>query len=73
MRIAREITVKTARNFHFRTKKFTKTDNLTVQAKKGKRRVVQLNYILSFIFNFVRHIIYIVIFNLFTVPGAILD
>ena len=30
---AREIIVKTARNFHFRTKKFTKMDDLRVQAK----------------------------------------
>ena len=27
-----EITVKTAQNFHFRTKKFTKIDDLRVQA-----------------------------------------
>ena len=36
---AREITVKTARNFHFRTKKFAKMDDLRVQAKK--RKVIQ--------------------------------
>ena len=57
---AREITVKTARNFHFRTKKFAKMDDLRVQAKK--RKVIQLNYILSFIFNFVLRIIYIATF-----------
>ena len=28
---AREITVKTAQNFHFRTKKFAKMDDLRVQ------------------------------------------
>ena len=31
---AREITVITAWNFHFRTKNFTKMDDLIVQAKK---------------------------------------
>ena len=31
-----EITVKTARNFHFRTKKFAKMDELRVQAKKRR-------------------------------------
>ena len=31
---AREITVKMAQNFHFRTKKFAKMDDLRVQAKK---------------------------------------
>ena len=35
---AREITVKTARNFHFRTKKFAKMDDLIVQAKKRRER-----------------------------------
>ena len=35
---AREITVKTARNFHFRTKKFAKMDDLRVQAKKRRER-----------------------------------
>ena len=58
---AREITVKTTRNFHFRTKKLAKMDDLRVQAKK--RKVVQLNYILSFIFNFVLRIIYIATFR----------
>ena len=33
---AREITVKTARNLHFRTKKIAKMDDLRVQAKKQK-------------------------------------
>ena len=59
---ASEITAKTAQNFHFSTKKFTKMDDLRVQANKQKRKVVQLNYILSFIFNFVLHIIYIATF-----------
>ena len=31
---AREIIVKTAQNFHFRTKKFATMDDLRVQAKK---------------------------------------
>ena len=31
---AHEITVKTAWNFHFRTKRFTKMDDLRVQATK---------------------------------------
>ena len=35
---AREITVKTTQNFHFRTKKFTKMDDLKVQAKKQRER-----------------------------------
>ena len=59
---AREIIVKTAQNFHFRTKKFTKMDDLRVQAK---RKVVQLNYIISFIFNFVLCIIFIATFQNF--------
>ena len=53
MWIAREITVKTARNFHFRTRNSLKCE---------KRKVVQLNYILSSIFNFVLCIIYIATF-----------
>ena len=35
---AREIAVKMARNFHFRTKNFSKMDDLIVQAKKRKER-----------------------------------
>ena len=35
---AREITVKTAQNFHFRNKKFTKMGDLRVQAKKRRER-----------------------------------
>ena len=35
---AREVTVKTARNFHFRTKKFAKMNDLRVQAKKRRER-----------------------------------
>ena len=35
---AREIAVKTARNFHFRTKNFAKMDDLIVQAKKRRER-----------------------------------
>ena len=35
---AREITVKTAQNFHFRTKNFAKMDDLRVQAKKRRER-----------------------------------
>ena len=35
---AREITVKTAWNFHLRTKKFAKMDDLRVQAKKQRER-----------------------------------
>ena len=37
MWIALEITVKTAWNFHFRTKKFTKMDDRGVQAKKQEK------------------------------------
>ena len=59
---AREIIVKTAQNFNFSTKKFTKMGDLRVQAK---RKVVQLNYIISFIFNFVLCIIYIATFQNF--------
>ena len=58
---AREITIKTARNLHFRTKKIAKMDDLRVLAKK-QIKVVQLNYILCFIFNFVLRIIYIATF-----------
>ena len=35
---ARKITVKTAWNFHFRTKKIAKMDDLRVQAKKRRER-----------------------------------
>ena len=35
---AHKITVKTARNFHFRTKKIAKMDDLRVQAKKRRER-----------------------------------
>ena len=35
---AREIIVKTAQNFHFRTKKFATMDDLRVQAKKQREK-----------------------------------
>ena len=63
MWITCEITVKTARNFHFRTKKFTKMDDLKSPHNKTKRMVVQLNYILSSIVYFVLPIIYIATFR----------
>lgn len=59
MWIARENTrVKTARNFHFKTKNLLKWTMLESR-QKTKRKVVRLNYILGFIFNFVLLIIYI--------------
>ena len=61
MWIAREIIVKTARNFHFRTKNSLKW--MILESRQRKRKVVQLNYILSFIFNFVLCIIYVATFR----------
>ena len=59
---AGEIIVKTAQNFYFRTKKFAKKGGYWSPGKETKRKVVQLNYILSFILNFVLCIIYIATF-----------
>ena len=63
MWITCEITVKTARNFHFRTKNSLKWMILSPH-KETKRMVVQLNYILSSIFYFVLPIIYIATFEI---------
>ena len=64
---AREIIVKTARNSHFRTKNLPKwmilESHKSKVSKVIKRKVVQLNHILSFIFNFVLRIIYIATFR----------
>ena len=59
---AREITVKTARNFHFRTKKFAKMNDLRVQAKKQEKgSPIKLH--IEFYFTFVLRIIYIATFR----------
>ena len=58
MWIAHEITVKTAWNSHFRTKNSLKWMILESR-QRNEEKVVQLNYILSFIFNFVLQLIYI--------------
>ena len=63
MWITCEITVKTARNFHFRTKNSLKWMILKSPHKETKRKVVQLNYKLSSIFYFVLPIIYIATFR----------
>ena len=61
MWITCEITVKMAQNFHFRLK-IHQNGWFQCPGKEMKRKIVQLNYILSFIFNFVLCIIYITTF-----------
>ena len=63
MWIAREIIIKMARNVHFRTKNSLKW--MILESRQRKRKVVQLNYILSFIFDFVLRISYIATFSKF--------